>query len=174
MKFKIFIIALFMCLFQFNNAQNSSLLNFGINTDFITIPLTENSILSNNTVVNIGYNLNDNLNCKIGYEGSVIKENKENKYTNLSGLVVGFGYYLNNNKKNEFNTELFASYTNAFNNFSSFDNYHSDLGIKFYYKKLFYIGTAVRYSNNNLTLSTNRNNLNWYWQMGIQLPVFKK
>lgn len=77
MKFKIFIIALFMCLFQFNNAQNSSLLNFGINTDFITIPLTENSILSNNTVVNIGYNLNDNLNCKIGYEGSVIKKIKK-------------------------------------------------------------------------------------------------
>lgn len=89
-------------------------------------------------------------------------------------MLVGFGYYLNNNAKNNFNTELFASYTNAFNNFSSFDNYHSDLGIRFYYKKMFYVGTAVRYSNNNLPISANTNNFNWYWQMGIKLPLLNK
>ncbi len=174
MKNKILFLLLFVCFIQFNKAQNQSLLNLGLNTDFITVPLTENSLLSNNTTVNICYNFSDNLNFMIGYEGSVVKENLNKKYTNLSGLLVGFGYYLNNNAKNNFNTELFASYTNAFNNFSSFDNYHSDLGIRFYYKKMFYVGTAVRYSNNNLPISANTYNFNWYWQMGIKLPLLNK
>jgi len=173
MKNRIYIFLLFVFFIQLSKAQNQTLLNLGLNTDFNSIPLTKNSLLSNNTAVNIGYNLSEKLNIKIGYEGSVVKENQNRRYTDLSGLLVGFGYYLNNNRKNEFNTELFASFTNAFNNFSEFENYHSDLGVRFYYKKLFYIGTAVRYSSNILTISANKNNFNWNWQIGIQIPIFK-
>ena len=173
MKTKTVILILFVCFIQLNKAQDISLLNLGINTDFITIPLTENSLISNNTSINICYNFSDKLNFTIGYEALVIKENLNMKYSNSSGLLLGFGYNLNNNKS-DFNTELFASYTNAFKNFSSFDNYHSDLGIRFYYNKMIYIGTAIRYSNINLPISANRNNINWYWQMGIKLHILKK
>lgn len=174
MKNKIFFLLFFVCFVQANKAQDQFLMSLGINTDFITVPLTENSLLTNNTTVNVCYNLSEKLNIMIGYEGSVIKENLNKNYLNLSGLLVGFGYCFNNNIKHDFNTELFTSFSNAFNDFSSFDNYHSDLGIRFYYKKFFYIGTAFRYSNNSLSISTNRSNFNWYWQMGFKVPLLKK
>lgn len=173
MKNKILIFVLFLCFIQFNTAQKQSLLFFGFNTDFIAVPLSENSLLSNTTVANIGYNISDKLNLKIGYEGAIIKENQNMKYTNSNGLLLGLGYYLNNKENSDYNTELFVSYTNSFNNFSEFENYHSDFGVRFFYKKMFFIGTALRYSNNNLIISTNNNNYNWYWQMGFQLPIFK-
>jgi len=171
MKNRMLIVVFLLSFIQLNKAQNQSLLNLGINNDFITVPLTEKSLLSSNTSVNLIYNFSDKLNFKLGFEGSVIKEIQQKKYEDLSGLLVGLGYYLNN--KNDFNTELFLSITNAFNNFGSFNNYHSDLGMRFHYKQFYYIGTALRYSNNDLTITTNRNNFNWYWQMGIQIPIFK-
>jgi hypothetical protein len=173
MKNIILVFALLLCFTQFNKAQKVSLMNFGINTDFVSVPLTENSLLINTTIANVGYNISENLNLKLGYEGAIIKENQNMKYANLNGLLLGLGYYLNNKENSDYNTELFVSYTNSFNNFSEFENYHSDFGVRFFYKKMFFIGTALRYSNNNLSISTNKNNLNWYWQMGFQVPIFK-
>ncbi len=173
MKTRIFIFLIFVFFIQSGIAQEQSLLNLGISTDFNAISLSGNSLLSNSTVVDVCYNLNEDLNFKIGYEGSVLKESQKKYYTDLSGVLIGFGYYLNHKRDKVLNTGLFASFTNAFNNFSDFNNYHCDLGVRFYYKKFFYIGTSVRYSNNNLTISDSRNNFNWNWNMGIQIPVLK-
>ena len=122
----------------------------------------------------MNYNFTNNLNLKFGYESLMLKENQNKTYTDLSGLFLGLGYYLSSDINYQLNTELFVSYANAFKGFTSFENYHSDLGVRFHFKRMFFIGTAIRYSKNNLLISSNTNNLNWYWQMGIQMPILKK
>lgn len=170
-----FIIVLLLGVSYFMNAQNQSSFNFGISSDIFSVPLSEKSLISDATNVYLGYSFTDKLNMRIGYENSMIKEHTVKSYTDLSGLSLGLGYYLQKNDQKEYSTELFVSFANAYDNFSSFSNYHTDLGLRLYIKNMFYIGSGIRYSKHDLSnLSSNNSSINWYWQMGFQIPFLNR
>ena len=77
--------------------------------------------------------------------------------------------------KKDFSTELILTATNAFENFSSFNKYHADLGVRFFTYNAFYIGTGIRFSHDETAnfITSPTNSYNWYCQVGLQLSLGK-
>ena len=152
------------------------LFGYGISNDFLSIPLAENSLLSGSTNVFVACAVNNHLNFRLGYDGWILKDVTAKKYEQLSGLMLGAGYVLGQDENRNFTTELTASLSNGFKNFTAFKDYHADLGVRFLMFKAFYLGTGLRWSHNETPVfpAASTNNYNLYMQMGMQFYLGKK
>lgn len=156
--------------------ENSSLFGYGINTDFLSVPLSEHSLALHSTSVYCSYSLNEDLNFRLGFDGLMMKDLNAKRFENLSGLVIGAGYTILHDRPRNFTTELTLTASNGFGNFSSFRNYHADLGVRLMMFKSFYMGTGLRLAHNEVAgiVAAPLNSYNCYMQMGIQLYLHKR
>jgi hypothetical protein len=156
--------------------EKSSLFGYGISTDFFSVPLSEQSLALHPTNVYCSYLLNDDLNFKVGFDGLMIKDVNTKRFENLSGLVIGAGFTLLHDRSRNFTTELTLEASNGFAKFSTFSNYHADLGVRLMMFKSFYLGTGARFAHNEVAsiAAAPLNSYNWFMQMGIQLYLQKR
>lgn len=152
------------------------LFGYGISTDFLSVPLAENSLLSSSTNVFVACAASQHLIFRIGYDGWLLKDVTPKNYEQLSGLMLGAGYIFGNDENRNFSTELTASFSNEFKDFGAFENYHANLGARFYIFKSFYLGTGLRWCHNETPVlpTASTNNFNLYMQMGMQFNIGKK
>ena len=176
MRKEIIVFILLLSAVLSNAQEKSSLFGYGISTDFFSVPLSEHSLALHSTNVYCSYLLNEDLNFKLGFDGLMMKDLNAKRFENLSGLVIGAGYTLLHDRPHNFTTELTLAASNGFVNFSSFRNYHADLGVRLMMFKSFYLGTGVRFSHNEVAsiAPAPLNSYNWYMQMGIQLYLHKR
>ncbi|MEA4935950.1 MAG: hypothetical protein VB102_04815 [Paludibacter sp.] len=159
------------------DAQNKHLLfGYGVSSDFLSIPLSEQSLVANSTNVYCTCLLNENLNLKVGFDGLMIKDLNAKKYDQLSGLLLGAGYLILHDQPRNFTTELTLAASNGFDKFSSFRNYHADLGLRMMMFKSFYIGTGMRFQHDERAslITAPLSSYNWYMQMGMQFYIGKR
>jgi len=156
--------------------DKSSLFGYGISSDFLSVPLSEHSLATQSTNVFFTYILKEDLSFKIGFDGLLLKDSDAKKYENLSGLMLGAGYTILKDQPRNFTTELTLSASNAFDDFSTFRNYHADLGIRVMMLKSFFIGSGLRFAHSEAAgiIAAPQNSYNWYMQMGIQLYLHKR
>ena len=156
--------------------DKSSLFGYGISSDFLSVPLSEHSLATQSTNVFFTYILKEDLSFKIGFDGLLLKDSDAKKYENLSGLMLGAGYTILKDQPRNFTTELTLSASNAFDDFSTFRNYHADLGIRVMMLKSFFIGSGLRFAHSEVAgiIAVPQNSYNWYMQMGIQLYLHKR
>ncbi|MDD2284058.1 MAG: hypothetical protein PHQ11_01465 [Paludibacter sp.] len=149
---------------------------YGIGSDFLSIPLSEKSLLSRSTNVYLSYCVNKNLNFKIGYDGLLLQETGQKSYDNQSGLMLGAGYMVLRDKAGFFSNEITFSVSNSFKEFISFKDYHADLGTRIWIIDAFYLGGGLRWNHNETTgiIVSPTNSLNVYLQLGLQFYIGKK
>ena len=176
MRTTIILVCLFLTAVVTVSQEKTSYFGYGISSDFLSIPLNEQSLGTNSTNVYCTYSVYDNLNFRIGFDGVLLKDLNAKRFQNLSGLFVGAGYIVLQDQTRDFTTELTASASNGLINFSSFKDYHADLGVRFMMFKSFYLGTGMRLSHNETAsfLTAPLNSYNWYMQMGIQFYLGKR
>lgn len=182
MKKVLFASLFFICLVSSIQAQSEfsykNRFNYGIGTDIVDVPLTENGILASNLGIHIGYNVTDRLNARLLFQGTTLKNDALGTYKNMTGLAVELGYYIHETGDGNFQTEIAGKFYNSFTEFSKLQNYQADLAARIYFFRTFYIGTGLRYShsavNNHLSISSsNQSSLLWLWQLGFQLHIGK-
>ncbi|GAB1415620.1 hypothetical protein MASR2M117_10260 [Paludibacter sp.] len=156
-------------------SQNSvSKFAYGISTDFLSVPLNKD-LQIRSTNVYVTYCPIKNLNLKIGYDALLLQDVNQKKYEDQSALLLGAGYTVLRDKTGNFSTEVFLSGSNGFKKFSSFSNFHTDLGVKFMLLDAFYIGTGVRFNSydTNVVFANQTNSANLFMQLGLQLNIGK-
>lgn len=176
MRQKIILVCFFLTTVVTVAQEKSSSFGYGISSDFLNVPLSEQSLALNSTNVYCTYSMNENLNFRIGFDGVLLKDLNAKRFENFSGLVVGAGYTVLQDQTRNFTTELTASASNGLMDFLSFKDYHADLGVRFMMFKSFYLGTGVRLSHNETAsiVTAPLNSYNWYMQMGIQFYFMKR
>jgi hypothetical protein len=148
----------------------------GISSDFLAVPLTNQSFQTQPVDVYVSYIPIRNLNFKVGYDHALLLDAQSKTYDSFSGLMIGAGYTVWRDKSGIFSNELGLSLTESFKDFAAFKNYHADLGVRFNVFDAFYLGTGIRLSHNESTFVTNTptNSLNWFFQLGYQFHLTKK
>ena len=148
----------------------------GISSDFLVVPLTNQSLQTQPVDVYVSFVPTKNLNFKVGYDHALLLDSQSKIYDSLSGLMVGAGYTVWRDQSGILSSELNLSLSESFKDFAAFKNYHADLGVRFNVFDAFYLGTGMRWSHNESTFVTNTptNSLNWYFQLGYQLYLGKK
>lgn len=151
-------------------AQEKPLFGYGISSDFLSVPLRAQSLVTNSTNVYFTCLLNERLNFRLGFDGRMVKDVNTKKYDHLSGLLLGVGYTILHDQPRNFTTELALAASNGFDEFSTFMNYHTDLGLRIMMFKSFYLGTGLRFVHDEAAsfLTVPQNSYNWYLQMGMQ------
>jgi hypothetical protein len=183
MKLKIIILSLVLS-FAFIQAQNPTLENFstskfgfGLHSDLASIPLNDQNFQSSVAGIDLTYSVTNNLNFKIGMENWTLHQTALKQYQSYTGVKLGVGYFLpKKNEESNSDIELSMSASNSFAGFSSFKDYTADLGCRFYMFRSFYIGLGLRYTHNNTAsfITTPIDDLNAYWQIGLQWNIATK
>ncbi len=176
MRKTIFLVCLFLTAVVTVAQEKTSHFGYGISSDFLSVPLSEQSLASQSTNVYCTYSMNEKLNFKLGFDGVLLKDLNAKRFENLSGLVIGAGYTILQDQTRNFTTELTVSASNDLMNFSSFKDYHADLGVRLMLFKSFYLGTGVRFSHNENTplVAAPLNSYNLFMQMGMQFYFGKR
>jgi len=177
MKIKNLIIVVFITTTLSSYSQEKvSSFAYGIHTDFLSVPLSPANITSYTSGVTGIYSVNKNFNIKVGLEDKLLQKTDLKQYEHFLGGSLGLGYFVSQNETNNTATEVNLSLGNSFNKFTSFKDFHTDLGLRFYWLKAFYIGTGVRYNRDEIAnfITTPTNSFNWYWQMGLQFGLNKR
>lgn len=148
----------------------------GICSDFLAVPLTNQSLQTQPVDVYFSFVPIKNLNFKVGYDYALLLDSQSKTYDGFSGLMVGAGYTVWRDQSGIASSELTLSLSESFKDFAAFKNYHADLGVRFNVFDAFYLGTGMRWSHNESTFVTNTptNSLNWYFQLGYQFYLGKK
>jgi len=146
---------------------------YGISSDFLSLPLSKKSLQTRSTNVYVAYYPIENLNIKIGYDALLQQNNSLKSYEDQSALMIGTGYTVLRDKSGNFSTEILLSASNSFADFSSFKNYHADLGARFMFMDAFYLGAGFRFNHNETSgLALNPiNSTNLFLQLGLQLKL---
>lgn len=149
---------------------------YGLSTDFLSIPLSEQSLATQSTNAFITLTINDNLSFMTGYDGILLKNLDTKSFDTNTGFLLGAGYTVFRDQSGNFTTELSASVTNSFAKFFSFKDYHADFGLRFLMFKSFFLGSGVRLNHNETSaiISSPLNSFNFYMDLGIQLYMGKK
>lgn len=157
-------------------AQDKPLFGYGVSSDVLSIPLSEQSLVTNSTNVYFTCLLNEHMNFKLGFDDMMVKDINAKKYDHLSGLLLGVGYTILHDQPRNFTTELAIAASNGFDEFSTFRNYHADLGLRMMMFKSFYLGTGLRYAHDKVSslLTTPQSSCNWYLQMGMQFYLGRR
>ena len=175
MKNKILFIALIAAFLSVNAQEKTTKFAVGLQTNFFSVPLSPPFISSSSSGVYGVFSINNNLNLKLGFEEKMLQQTDLKEYEKNNGGMLGLGYFVYRNPKKDFSTELILTATNAFENFSSFNKYHADLGVRFFTYNAFYIGTGIRFSHDETAnfITSPTNSYNWYCQVGLQLSLGK-
>jgi len=175
MKTKIVFLVFLVTLVSVNAQEKTSKFAVGLHTNFFSVPLSPSNLVSSVSGVYGVYSLNNSFNIKLGFEDKMLQQTDLKQYDKINGGMLGVGYFVYQNPAKNSSVELTLSATNSFIKFSSFNDYHADLGARFYMFKAFYIGTGIRYSHDETTrfITSPTDSFNWYWQMGLQFRLGK-
>ncbi len=172
---KTFLLSLCLILLGSSFAQTASKFAVGINSNFLAVPLTEESFLTQPTDVYLAFSATENFSLILGFDNMLTLNSQTKAYDNISGLMLGAAFDFWKAKNGYFSNEVFATATNAFNDFGAFKNYSADLGVRFKFVDTFYLGTGFRWSHNEsgVILPTATNSLNLFFQLGAQFTIGK-
>jgi len=175
MKTKIAIFLFLVTLVSVNAQEKASKFSVGLHANFFSVPLSPSNMVSSVSGVYGVYTLNNNFNLKLGFEDKMLQQTDLKQYEKTTGGMLGIGYFVYQNPTKNSAVELTLSATNSFLNFSSFNEYHTDLGARFYMFNVAYIGTGIRYSQDKTARfrTSQTDNLSWYWQIGLQFRIKK-
>ncbi len=166
-------IFLMVCTLSF--AQSTPKFAVGISTDFLSLPLTKSSLLTQPTDVYVAFLPTKNLGLMLGYDAMLSLDPNTPNYDQFGGIMLGAGYTVWRDKSGYFSNEITASATNALDDFASFKNYHANLGMRFKFMDAFFLGTGLRWTQNesNVFSVSPVNSLNLYFQLGVQFYIGK-
>jgi hypothetical protein len=167
---KQFNILLFLLVFNslIATAQKNKTFYIGLNSDLFSVPLSDKSIIQTNRCAYFGYFLNQNFNLSVGVTDMYFIDNKTIEKNN--GLKFGIGYLFNNYSPNN-SLEVYSNFNNSLKSFSSFSNFNYNIGVRSYLFDIAYIGTGVRYIQNDFATISSTNSLNWFCEMGLRLRL---
>ena len=155
------------------HAQEKALVfGVGIEKDFFGAPISSENLVVTNTDIKAVCLVRNKWDLSLGIESGTLKEYSEKRFETINSIMMGVGYRIG--KHELYHIEPNLSFANSINSFSSFRNCRMDLGVKFHYFNIVFLGTGLRYMHcRNSILVHNFNILTWYWNLGIHFYLTK-
>jgi len=164
-------------LFTFNvNAQNKyPKFGIGVNSEIFSLSLNSD-IEQYSTDVFLSYSLTPKIQILMASRSNKLMNIKIKQYENNIAGLLGFGYLFQKDSMSNFSTLVQVAYGNTFNKSVSYNEHIIDIGTNFYFFRIFYLGTGLKFFHIEETNFTNlpNCNINWYWRLGFQLRFWKK
>jgi len=158
------------------NAQNiNPKVGVGLNSEIFSMPL--NSDFSEiSTDVFVSYYFNPKIQMFVANRRNILLNTNTNQFENRGAGLIGFGYCFQRDSASNFSILIQAMYGNTLNKSVSYKEHIFDLGINFYFYKMFYLGTGLKssYVETSKFVNLPNQNINWYWRLGFRLNMGKK
>lgn len=152
-------------------AQLSNRLGVSLYTDYFSVPLSPEKLITQTSGLSGYYLLTEKLNLKLGFEEKLLRHTDSNLYVSDPGIMLGAGYTFWEGQSGTTSAEANLSLTNSLKYFSAFQDYSVSLGARMYFMDVCFLGTGLRYAGFQGNPVLQGNNLNWYWQLGLSLKL---
>jgi hypothetical protein len=159
-----------------NGQSQKAKFGVGVNTELFSLSLNSDFADQFSTDVFATYSFNPKFQVLVASRSNRLLNTETKQYENCNAGLVGFGYLFQKDSASNFSTLVQLMYGNTFNKSASYNEHIFDLGVNFYFYKMFYLGTGFKFFHVEETKFTElpNYNINWYCRLGFKLNFGKK
>jgi long-subunit fatty acid transport protein len=147
-----------------------------LNSDYLTVPLTEADVQSKSGGFLLGYRFNERFNVGLGIENRLLLDGQSSGFESKSGLGVGVDYRLWSFAAHSSSLDLNIKLVKGWSQLMSSSDISAGAGLRWYVFDSFFVGTGLRYDKwmTDKKVVNPEPTLNWYWQLGMRFTLSKK
>ena len=173
MKLRFTVICVIFSIFTIH-AQHNSRFGVSLYSDYFSIPLSQENLITKSGGVGASYFLKDKLRFSLGFEERMQINSISKSYLTDHGILLGTGYIFWDDNKGFNSAEAIFELSNSLKYFSDFIDYSVSIGARMYFLDVCFLGTGLRYAGFKGEQMQQSNNLSWFWQLGLNLKIGKK
>jgi len=155
-------------------AQLNNRIGVSLYTDYFSVPLSPEKLITQTSGLNGYYLLTEKLNLKLGFEEKFLRNTTSNLFVADPGVMLGAGYTFWENQAGTTSAEANLSLTNSLKYFSAFQDYTVSLGARMYFMDVCFLGTGLRYAGFQGNPVLHGNSMNWYSRLALSLKLGTK